>query len=64
MKNIFLEGMDQEEVLLEELLKDQYFLKYYLERKNEDAIEYYRKALECDLELVEQEGGKDRKSVV
>ncbi len=60
MKNIFLEGMDQEEVLLEELLKDQYFLKYYLERKNEDAIEYYRKALECDLELVEQEGGKQK----
>lgn len=54
MKNIFLEEMSQEEFLLEELLKDQQLLKYFSERKNEELVEYYRKALESDLELMEK----------
>lgn len=60
MKNIFLEEMDKDDVLLEELLKDQYFLKYYAERQNGDALEYYRKSLESDLELLEEEGSKKK----
>ncbi len=61
MKNIFLETMDQDEILLEELLKDQYFLEYYWKRNNEDASGYYRKALECDLELIEEQKGSKKK---
>ena len=58
MKNIFLEEMSQEEFLLEELLKDQQLLKYFSERENEELVEYYRKSLESDLELVEKAESK------
>ncbi len=54
MKNIFVEEMDQEEVLLEALLKDQQLLKYFSENGNVEVVEYYRKSLECDLELMEK----------
>ena len=58
MKNIFLEEMSQEEFLLEELLKDQQLLKYFSERENEELVEYYRKSLESDLELMEKAESK------
>lgn len=60
MKNIFLEEMSDDEILLEELLKDEVLLKKYLDSKNGDAIEYYKRALECDLELIEEEGSKKK----
>lgn len=55
MKNIFIEELSQDEILLEELLKDQQLFQYYSELNNEEGIEFYRKALECDLELMEKE---------
>lgn len=58
MKNIFIEEMSHNENLLEELLKDQQLFQYYSESSNEEAMEYYRKALECDLELMEEEEKK------
>ena len=58
MKNIFLEEMSHEEFLLEELLKDQQLLKYFSERENEELVEYYRKSLESDLELMEKAESK------
>ena len=58
MKNIFLEEMSQEEFLLGELLKDQQLLKYFSERENEELVEYYRKSLESDLELMEKAESK------
>jgi len=58
MKNIFLEEMSQEEFLLEELLKDQQLLKFFYERENEELVEYYRKSLESDLELMEKAESK------
>jgi len=58
MKNIFLEEMSQEEFLLEELLKDQQLLKFFSERENEELVEYYRKSLESDLELMEKAESK------
>lgn len=58
MKNIFVEEMSQDEILLEELLQDQELLKYHSENQNETMVEYYRQSLESDLELMDQ--GEDK----
>ncbi len=57
MKNIFVEEIGQDDLLLEELIRDSAYLEYYSKKENLEAIEYYQNALLCDQELVEEMRG-------
>ncbi len=58
MKNIFVEEMSNDEILFEEVLKDNLLLRQSIENQNDKAIEYYAKSLECDLTLMEEESNE------